>query len=219
MANDKVALTFNPKTGVWDKGSANTIVESPASSGDSASPSKSASTSKETGSGKTKEKADKEIQDKEINTLVGEIPLVPNEVTLALKSGDTVNLLGLGKYLSGLYFISKVTHSVNSGGYNLTIEVRKSEFLGMKKGAEIKVTTPANVARTPEVAKKVDAFKKGDLVKIEGNAVYTNAGKGVSVPEWVKSKTLTIQQLSSDGSTALVQPINSWTYVKFLKKV
>ena len=64
------------------------------------------------------------------------------------------------------------------------------------------------------------SFAKGDSIKIVGDgAVYSNASAGVKVPNWVKQKTLTVQQVSSDGTRVLLQPINSWTYVKYVQKV
>ena len=51
------------------------------------------------------------------------------------------------------------------------------------------------------------------------NATYANASDGVKVPGWVKEQVLTIDALSDDGTRARVNPIWSWTYTKFLKKV
>ena len=63
-------------------------------------------------------------------------------------------------------------------------------------------------------------FKVGDKVKIVGdNATYANAYDGVKVPNWVKQQVLTVDAISSDGNRARVNPIWSWTYVKYLKLV
>lgn len=203
-------LTYNTKTGKWDK--------STSSNSNTASTSvtpKAKSTPEDKGTGETKKDSEKEIQEQIMNSLVGTIPVRPSELTLGLVAGETINILGLGKYLSGLYFISKVTKSLSPEGLTINLEVRKSEFKGMKKGG----AEPKKTERKASVEKKPkNPFSKGDKVKIVGNATYTNAHQGVSVPEWVKKKTLTISQISSDGERALLQPINSWTKISNLVK-
>ena len=57
------------------------------------------------------------------------------------------------------------------------------------------------------------------LMKIVGDAVYSNAHDGVKVPEWVKKKTLTVDGISKDGTRVRLMPIWSWTYIKYVQKV
>ena len=70
-------------------------------------------------------------------TLEGDMELLPDTRTVKIEAGDTVNCLGFGKHLSGLYFVEEVTRSIdNSGGYSHGIRVHKNGFGdGPKSGA------------------------------------------------------------------------------------
>ena len=43
-----------------------------------------------------------------------------------LRPGDNINLSGLGKRFSGVYYVSKVEHVLGAGGYSTQFEVRRS---------------------------------------------------------------------------------------------
>lgn len=160
--------------------------------------------------------AESEYIEVEYNTLQGELSIVPTDNSLKIKVGDTIKLKGVGKYLSGLYFVSEIKRTIGSDGYNQTLTVIKTGFGdSLKKPSQTDTTT-----RSEEVPKTSGDFKVGDKVKIVGDdAVYSNASDGVKVPDWVKEQILTIDALSDDGTRARLNPIWSWTYTKFLQKV
>lgn len=183
--------------------------------------SKDASTSSKTA-------AEKEYIDIEFNTLTGDIELIPTKNNLKIKVNNTVNLKGVGKYLSGLYFVSEIKHRIDKdGGYSMTMTLFKNGFGESLKSSAVLdsgVTSPANDGRADVVDTTENVvtskIKVGDKVKIVGdNATYANAYDGVKVPNWVKQQVLTVDAISSDGNRARVNPIWSWTYVKYLKLV
>lgn len=160
--------------------------------------------------------ADKEYIDIEYNTLEGELRLTSTEKSIRIKVNDTIQLEGVGKYLSGLYYVAGIKRTLNKDtGYTHTLTVIKTGF-----GNSLKSSQGENNSRLEEVQKDTGAFKVGDKVKIIGSdAVYSNADDGVKVPEWVKQQTLTVEAVSSDGTRVRLNPIFSWTYVKYVQKV
>ena len=168
----------------------------------------------------SKTQAEKEYIEIELNTLVGEVNVVPSKKSIKLKVNNTVTISGVGSYLSGDYFISAIKRSISrDSGYSQSMTVIKNGFGDKLKQPKVESssTTPETNRQDP-VEKSAPAFKVGDTVKIVGDAIYSNAHEGVKVPEWVKKQTLTIKQISSDGARALLMPITSWTYIKFLQK-
>ena len=162
----------------------------------------------------SKTKAEKEFIETEFNTLTGDVSVSPSTKSIRLRVNDTVEIQGIGSYLSGTYFVSSIKRTINKdSGYSQSLSVLKNGFGGSlkKSGTE---------TRVQEVEKSAPALKVGDTVRIVGdNAVYSNAHDGVKVPAWVKKKDLTVRQISSDGNRALLMPIFSWTYVRFIQKV
>lgn len=71
---------------------------------------------------------EKEYNEIQINTLTGTLNFIVTEETIKLTAGDTVKLEGLGKYLSGDYFVEEVTRSVGSNGYTHSATVIKTDF-------------------------------------------------------------------------------------------
>lgn len=80
---------------------------------------------------KTKDNADKQI---EIQVIEGEIKIT-SPIPL-LKAKTTVFLTGIGRNLTGLYYVSKVKHTINkTSGYTQSATVSKSGFGdSLKKG-------------------------------------------------------------------------------------
>lgn len=240
----KSGYTYNPKTRSWEKSYGNsstvnsqTSYSSPSlsnsggNSSSSGSSSSSSSALSQTGvvnsnnssTSDSKTSAEKEYIEVEFNTLTGECEIIPSTKSLRLKVGDTVTLKGVGKYLSGLYFISEIKKTIStSDGLKISLVLIRNGFGdSLKKSAPIVVTTPAR-SEEADVSKLVvnNSIKVGDKVKIVGSdAVYSNAHDGVKVPEWVKQQELTVDALSDDGKRARLLPIWSWTYIKYLKHV
>lgn len=163
----------------------------------------------------SKTAAQKEYIEVEFNTLTGDLTLTSTEKSIRIKVNDTIKVEGLGKYLSGLYFVTSIKRTLNKdSGYTHTLSLLKNGFGSSLKKAQKPVET-----RKTEVPKTSPEIKVGDSVKIVGDAVYSNAHDGVKVPEWVKKKTLTVDGISKDGTRVRLMPIWSWTYIKYVQKV
>ena len=166
----------------------------------------------------SKTAAEKEFIEIEFNTLVGEIHLIPTKSNMRIKTNSTVQLNGVGKYLSGLYFVSEVKRTLScDSGYSLSIGVYKNGFgKSLKDSSNIIVSDrPNQVDITDNIVQ--NHIKVGDKVRIVGEAVYSNAHEGVTVPDWVKEQVLTVDAISEDGLRARLDPIFTWTYIKFLQ--
>lgn len=217
--SDKTPMVYDPKTDTWSPQSSSTTTNNNSSGTDKKTPSSDTSTTKSTGS---KKKAEKEYIEAEFNILTGELQVAPTKKSIKIKVNDTIKIEGLGNYLSGLYFVSSIKRTIDKdSGYSHTFTLIRNGFgSSVKKGKEDTKKDDNSKPREPEVEKTAPEFKVGDSVKIVGaDAIYSNASEGVKVPEWVKKKTLTIQQISSDGARVLLNPILSWTYVKYIQKV
>ena len=228
--SDKTSYTYDPKTGNWVpttvSGGSDTTTPSDSTK---PTPSDSATGSVNNVSSNTNssEKAEKEYIETEFNVLTGNLTVTPTEKSIRIKINDTIKIEGIGKYLSGLYFVSAITRNLSKdGGYTHSFTLIKNGFGDSIKQAQVTEDTntgtdiPTEETRPEEVQKEPTEFKVGDSVKIVGDdAVYSNAHDGVKVPNWVKKKTLTVQQVSSDGTRVLLMPIYSWTYIKYVQKV
>lgn len=165
----------------------------------------------------TKYESDKAVIEQEFNTLEGELSVIVCQDTMRIKEGDTIYLHGVGKNLSGSYYVSQVVKSLTSDGLSITLTLIKTGFRDSLKSS-VPVDTQSD--RPAEVVKTPSPIKAGDKVKIVGSdAVYSNVSEGVRIPDWVKAKTLTVSQVSKDNSRVLLKEINSWTYSKFVQKV
>lgn len=171
-----------------------------------------------------KTSAEKEYIDIEFNTLTGDVELIPTKNNLKITSGCTINFRGIGKYLSGLYFVSEVKHRIDKdNGYSMTVTLLKNGFGDSLKSSYSNIS-PASDSRSDVVDTSSNVvnskIKVGDRVKIVGDdAIYSNAHEGVKVPNWVKEQVLTVDSISEDGGRARLNPIWSWTYIKYLKLV
>ena len=214
-----MARKFNAKTQKWEEvadtnsPSANTQSDSGDSSSSTETKSPVTTTSdKKKADGKSKD-ANKNFTSEELTYLTGDAEVEPNSVTLSTKSGNTVNLVGLGKYLSGLYFVTETSKEISTSGLTLKYSVLKNGF-----GSTLKPYSESS-SETVDVLSTVN-ISVGDTVKfIEGvDAVYSNASDNVKVPDWVKKSYYTVSKLSDDGQKALLKEIVSWTYTKYLQK-
>jgi hypothetical protein len=60
--------------------------------------------------------------------LEGEVEVLPVLNTIKIESGDTVIINGIGKHLSGKYFVTQVDRTLSSGGYTQRINVQRTGF-------------------------------------------------------------------------------------------
>lgn len=230
--------TYNPAIRAWEKSSMSNFSTSgfktkATSKGVSFSGGSSGSVSQAGATNPTmdastdsKTNAEKEYIDIEFNTLTGDVELIPTKKNMQIKSGCTINFKGIGKYLSGLYFVSEVKRKIDKdNGFSLTVSLLKNGFGdNLKSQNTTSTTSPAKDGRAETVDTSgnvvTSKIKVGDKVKIVGDgAIYSNAHEGVKVPNWVKEQTLTVDALSEDGNRARLNPIWSWTYIKYLQLV
>lgn len=166
----------------------------------------------------SKTSAEKQYIEIEFNTLTGSCSVIPNKSTIRLRVGETVVVKGIGKYLSGQFFISEIQRTLDcNGAFSLILVLIRNGFGDSLKKIKATLST-GSVDNSKNVV--TNSIKIGDKVKIVGDdAIYSNAHEGKKVPDWVKTQTLTVDGLSDDGNRARVQPINSWTYIKFLTHI
>lgn len=162
--------------------------------------------------------ANKNFAEAELTYLTGDANVEPNSVTLSAQAGNTVEFKNLGSYLSGLYYLTEVKTVISTSGLSLTYSVLKNGF-----GKTLKPYVPkAETSKQEDVAVDVSTtISSGDTVKFieSADAVYSNVSDGVKVPDWVKKRSYTVQELSDDKQRALLKEIVSWTYTKYLQKV
>lgn len=205
-------LVYDPKTGKW-------VPASPTNESGQTQPTttetKTVAEPSTTSKVDSKTAAQKEYIEAEFNTLTGDLVLTSTEKSIRIKVNDTIKIEGLGKYLSGLYFVTSIRRTLNKdSGYTHTLSLLKNGF-----GSSLKKVQVVQETRKEEVPKSSPEIKIGDSVRIVGDAYYTNASAGVKVPEWVKKKTLTVDGISKDGTRVRLMPIFSWVYLKDVQKV
>lgn len=179
--------TYDPKTGSWTKNTTNSSSSNSGSSSSSAKPTTSGdsnmtstSTDKNTSAGAT----EKKYNTIEINTLSGTLNFIVTEETIKLRAGDTVKLNGLGKHLSGNYYVQDITRSISSNGYEHSATLIKTDFgssLKTKTTTQKKKVVPkpkpvAKVSSTPKAstAKRTYTVKRGDCLWNIAKRYYGN---------------------------------------------
>ena len=138
-------MTYDPQTGKWTKNGGG-------SSSSNKSGSKSSSNSKSgdnlTASSSSKNDSSGQVEKKynyiEVNTLSGTLNFIVNEDTIKLKAGDTVKLNGLGKYLSGNYYVKDITRQISSSGYSHSATLIKTDV-----GSSLKTSTKSKDKKKP----------------------------------------------------------------------
>lgn len=140
------ALQFDTATGKWNAIQTSTTSSNSDPAGDDSSK-KIAELANDTQT-KSKKKADREFIEKEFTTLTGTLDLAPSCSVMGLKLGDVIQLMGLGKNLSGSYYISGITRVLNSNGFSMSLSVIKTSFGG-------KIITKEDTGRQNTVSKEV----------------------------------------------------------------
>lgn len=131
----------------------------------------------------------------EENILTGDLNVVPNP---NYKAKSTILLQYLGKNLTGLYFVDKVTHTFNSdGGYTQSMSVSRNGFGStIKSGSASKpvdkvaptegglMNSSSDSSRpsspqpaTPQVEKRTYVIKSGDTLWAIATKYYGNGAK------------------------------------------
>lgn len=204
------SYVFDTTTGTWVPASSSTGSSAPSQDPENVPTSDTGNDS--TSEVDSKTEADKEYIETEFNTLTGEIVVNPSSKNVKIKVNNTVELVGVGSNLSGKYFVSAVKRTLNKdSGYEQTLTVMKNGF-----GDSLKGESEEPSSRSAQVTKSSYQVRVGDTVKVVGsNAIFIT---GETVPLWVKERTLTVEQISVDGSRVLLMPISNWTYAKYVQK-
>lgn len=159
----------------------------------------------------------KHMAEIELSTLEGEVALRPFPNNLQLQLFDTVTLLGLGRFLSGMYYIKGVTTTVSADtNFSESLTVIKREFGDSLKqpDSELKLQwsyeTPLQLRE-----ENLPMIEVGTTVRIcDWEAVWAKDEEGVTVPAWVKNEVLEVAEM--DGDLCLVYPINKWIHKSYL---
>ena len=175
-------MTYDPQTGKWTKSGGGS-----SSSKSNKSGSKSSSNSKSgdnlTASSSSKNDSSGQVEKKynyiEVNTLSGTLNFIVNEDTIKLKAGDTVKLNGLGKYLSGNYYVKDITRQISSSGYSHSATLIKTDV-----GSSLKTSTKSKDKKKPvkkvtsspskSTAQRTYTVKKGDCLWNIAKKFYGN---------------------------------------------
>lgn len=177
-------MTYDPQTGKWTKnGGGSSSSNSNKSSNSSKSSSNSKSGDNLTASSSSKNDSSGQVEKKynyiEVNTLSGTLNFIVNEDTIKLKSGDTVKLNGLGKYLSGNYYVKDITRQISSSGYSHSATLIKTDV-----GSSLKTSTKSKDKKKPvkkvtsspskSTAQRTYTVKKGDCLWNIAKKFYGN---------------------------------------------
>ena len=134
-SGSSTAQKYDTSTGTWK--------DAPSNSGSSSVPSTSTSSPQSNPSAvtstttNTKSEAEKKYIEQEFNVLTGDISVTPTKKSIHIKVNDTVQIEGLGKYLTGLYFVQSVRRTLTKeGGYSHSLTLRKNGF-----GSSVKKST------------------------------------------------------------------------------
>lgn len=175
-------MTYDPQTGKWTKNGGGS-----SSSKSNKSGSKRSSNSKSgdnlTASSSSKNDSSGQVEKKynyiEVNTLSGTLNFIVNEDTIKLKAGDTVKLNGLGKYLSGNYYVKDITRQISSSGYSHSATLIKTDV-----GSSLKTSTKSKDKKKPvkkvtsspskSTAQRTYTVKKGDCLWNIAKKFYGN---------------------------------------------
>lgn len=161
---------YDPSTGQWVRG-INVTGSVPTDDGGSSSNKSSggdnltSSTSDKNNSAGSVEKKYNEI---EINTLTGTLNFIVTEETIKLRAGDTVKIQGIGKYLSGNYYVQDITRQISSNGYSHSATLIRTDF-----GNSLKMHTSSSSKKSEKSvssssqasdAKRTYTVKTGDCL-------------------------------------------------------
>ena len=176
-------MTYDPQTGKWTKNGGGGSSSSKSNKSGSKSSSNSKSGDNLTASSSSKNDSSGQVEKKynyiEVNTLSGTLNFIVNEDTIKLKAGDTVKLNGLGKYLSGNYYVKDITRQISSSGYSHSATLIKTDV-----GSSLKTSTKSKDKKKPvkkvtsspskSTAQRTYTVKKGDCLWNIAKKFYGN---------------------------------------------
>lgn len=176
------SYTYDPKTGKWTKSTTNNTSssKSPSSSNNGSKSNNTTNKSDNlTSSNSDKDSSTGTVEKKyntiEINTLNGTLSFIVTEETIKLKAGDTVKLNGLGKYLSGSYYVKDMTRQISSNGYTHSATLIKTDF-----GESLKVSSSTSTKKN-KVKKKSSTTPKKPTKKVQSSSKASSAKRKYTV--------------------------------------
>lgn len=108
----------------------------------------------------------------EFKNLQGELELTPTLKNFSIVRGSTIHLTGVGRYLSGFYFVTARTISVsNSGALTIKLKVVKTKF-----GDSLKGEKPLPEVKTIDTMGSVD----GGSVDGESSSIGSSSSSSSS---------------------------------------
>ena len=172
------SYTYDPSTGEWNPTSTETKTDdnTSGSTNNGNDNLTSSSTDKDSSAGET----EKKYNTIEYNTLSGTLNFISTNKTIKLKAGDTVTIKGIGKYLSGKYYVQDVTRSISSSGYSHSATLIKTDM-----GTSLKLSTTkaekkptklvqSNAPSQEPTAQRTYTVKKGDSLWNIAKQFYGN---------------------------------------------
>lgn len=173
------SYTYNPQTGKWTKSTTTNSNSTKKSSGSTNNnTSSNTGTSNLTSSSSDKNSSTGSTEKKynyiEVNTLSGTLSFIVTEETIKLKAGETVKLQGLGKYLSGNYYVKDITRQISSNGYAHSATLIKTDF-----GTSLKKSTTTNKKKNTN--KKKTVTKKKTTKKVTSTKSKSTAKRTYTV--------------------------------------
>lgn len=171
------SYTYDPKTGKWTQNTSDNKSSSSKSSNNSNK--ETASTTTSGGDNLTSSNSDstssegsveKKYNTIELNTLSGTLNFIVTKETIKLRAGDTVKIKGIGKHLSGNYYVQDVTRQIGSNGYSHSATLIRTDF-----GKSLKTNTTSTgksttqerqISSTPTASNATRTYtvKKGDCL-------------------------------------------------------
>ena len=211
--------TYNPISRNWEISSLGSTVLSEANISSTSNGALSQSSASTGGDTSSKKDAEKDYIDIEFNTLTGDVKLIPTANNLKIKAGTTVKLVGVGKYLSGTYFVAEVKKSItNSEGISVSAKLYKNGFGESLKSGNVEDVTSGESKLNISDNIVSHHVKVGDRVRVFGDAkYYSQYDDGVPVPEWVKQRVFVVKEVSEDGTRAKLDLVWNWVFTQYLK--
>lgn len=167
--------SYDATTGTWSFSGEGGSSSSTTTDTGSQAPTTSDSTPSTTSDNKDSSTSESEETYNEIDyyNLQGSLSYIATEETIKLKAGDTVTLQGLGKYLSGDYYLLSVSRTIDSKGYSHSAEVIRVNF-GSKSIKKNTTTTPMGVE---EQAAEETQTQSGTYTVVKGDCLWNIAKK------------------------------------------
>lgn len=174
-------VRYNANTGKWESmGDSGSEVESNVS--DSTSPNQNTINNKDS----AQSKAEEEYNEIDYYNLQGSLSYIATPSTIKIKAGDTITIKGVGKYLSGNYYVVSVNRKLDSSGYSHTAEVVRMNFGSSKVSTTPTQPKPKEVPQAPIT--RTYTVVKGDSLWSIAKKMYGNGAKYTTIFEANKDK-------------------------------